>query len=189
MTTLMILIVIAFVVNGIDGYNTFDFSFESHTCQSPAHPLNPSTSEVIILSYDGGSISCDHVAFSVLNDPDLLTFELMINPLYHEDPDCSTVLEYRTSLIKKALKTYNCTNIAEDRFTTGMTRNSTFYVQIHEISPYKERARFKLKMLPMGATFSTEDAIAIISGATIGAILLLSLIGFGVCLFRKKSKK
>lgn len=79
-------------------------SFESHTCQSPAHPLNPSTSEVIILSYDGGSISCDHVAFSVLNDPDLLTFKLMINPLYHEDPDCSTVLEYRTSLIKKALK-------------------------------------------------------------------------------------
>ena len=37
--------------------------------------------------------------------------------------------------------------------------------------------------------FLAEDAIAIISGATIGAILLLSLIGFGVCLFRKKSKK
>ena len=92
------------IINTMLVYLYVSVSFESHTCQSPKHPLNPSTSEVIILSYEGGSISCDHVAFSVLNDPDLLTFELMINPLYHEDPDCAIVLEYRTSLIKKALK-------------------------------------------------------------------------------------
>ena len=56
------------------------------------------------------------------------------------------------------------------------------YSEIQWINPWYT----KYSILSMSLA---EDAIAIISGATIGAILLFSLIGFGVCLFRKKSKK
>lgn len=78
-------------------------SFESRSCQDPPHLINPYNSEVILLSYQGGRISCDHMAFSAITDPDLVKFQLMINPMYHEDPDCAFSLIYKSILQSKAL--------------------------------------------------------------------------------------
>lgn len=78
--------------------------FESHSCDTPPHHLNPLNSEVIVVSYEGGPIRCDYVAFTSFNDPDLVSYELMVNPLYHEDPDCAISLLYRSTLTSKELK-------------------------------------------------------------------------------------
>ncbi|XP_052680850.1 uncharacterized protein LOC128161577 [Crassostrea angulata] len=184
----MLLLVFILVVKGNEAYNMFEVFFESHSCDTPPHHLNPLNSEVIVASYEGGPIRCDYVAFSTFNDPDLVTYELMVNPLYHEDPDCAISLLYRSTLTSKELKRFNCSALAEDRYNLKMTKNSTFYLQIIPTNSNLEKARFKLKLIPTGATFSTEDLIAIISGGSIGLVVLLSLVGFGICLFRKKRK-
>jgi hypothetical protein len=78
-------------------------SFRSLSCQDPPHVLNPHNAEIILLSYEGGGISCDHMTFSAIKDPDLVRFLLMINPMYHEDPDCAISLMYKTTLQSEAL--------------------------------------------------------------------------------------
>ncbi|XP_062586608.1 uncharacterized protein LOC134248205 [Saccostrea cucullata] len=175
--------------SGCHGYQVFEYSFETHTCKDTPHVLNPLNAEVILLSYHGGDIRCHQIAFSALSDPDLVTFELMINSLYHEDPDCSTSLMYKALRDAEPLTSYNCSRLAEEKYFIQMRRNSTFYVEVQTHKPNTERSRFKLKLIPRDAVFKSEDTIGIIAGGTIGSLLLISLIGFGVCIFRKRQNQ
>lgn len=57
------------------------------------------------------------------------------------------------------LQRFNCSALAEDRYNLEMTKNSTFYLQIIPTNSNLEKARFKLKLIPTGATFSSMQSI------------------------------
>ncbi|XP_061186378.1 uncharacterized protein LOC133194436 [Saccostrea echinata] len=189
MMSLLLSFLIVITDSGCHAYQVFEYSFTTYACENPSHVLNPLNAEVILLSYQGGDIRCHQISFSSLTDPDLLTFELMVNPLYHEDPDCSISLIYKALRKAEPLTTYNCTKRAVEKYFIQMRRNSTFYVEVQSHKPNQERSRFKLKLIPRDAIFKSEDTIGIIAGGTIGGLLFSSLIGFGVCIFRKRQNQ